>query len=470
MSAIVLAVMFYGYLVKDEPLISWRNFFLLGFLQFYTLATLWSCILDFQSNVYITRGEAFGTLALAMPLFFFTFLATWAWAKKWQWPHRIVPRMDLPITTGGVLTCAVLLIGLVILSIPLGGGSYADSLVFFVRTSMGAAATGLAFYLLLSNPRNPVWWAVFGGIFIVAAITSVVGSIDRRNFLSVFFVVAWMWYFSKLRWMPKAKTLRTVFVVAAVTFFCLVVYNKGRQQLGWQTATFEARGQQFLELAKTGPDLSAKNLLTELLLQDTPLNTVCIMENYPERYEHDPLAGAHFYIVNPIPRAVYPNKPEALGIILQRQLQVAANLGCGIIGHGWHEAAWIGILYYAIFFGALIAVVDNLVQARSYNPYFLAATGCSLGNVLGLPRGETSMFLDMITAGFFICLFLFTFAAYALRPYLVLGAPIVLAPAWAFPGDDQPEDDPADPATDYPAADGYAAAPAFSPQRDPDEP
>ena len=264
MSLVVAGQVFYGFYFKGEPLLSWKNFFLLGFMQFFTLATLWASQLDFASDIYQPSGEGYTVLAIAMPVFYFAFMLAWAVAKRWKWPEKFVPRADLPVTTTSIMICGGAFALLVTLSIPLVGGSYGDSLIVFCRTNMASAAAGLFFYLVLSNPRNPVWWGLFLPVLLLAIVTSIVGSIDRRNFLSVFFALAWVWYFAKLRHVKPNKAILRIGIIGAITFVCLVTYNSGRHALGWTGATFDARWDQIQQLAKN-PDFSRRNIINEIL-------------------------------------------------------------------------------------------------------------------------------------------------------------------------------------------------------------
>lgn len=135
------------------------------------------------------------------------------------------------------------------------------------------------------------------------------------------------------------------------------------------------------------------------MLQDSAYNSMYFIENYPDTHEHRPLHGLVFMLTNPIPRAVFPSKPMALGILMQEEVGASANLGPGIIGHGWMEAGWIGVIYYAAFFGFGIAAADKLIRLRSDNPYFISAMGASMGNVIALPRGETALFMVFLVFG-----------------------------------------------------------------------
>jgi hypothetical protein len=105
---------------------------------------------------------------------------------------------------------------------------------------------------------------------------------------------------------------------------------------------------------------------------------------------------------------------------------VPANLGVGCIGHGWAEAGWFGVLYYALTLGILCGIVDRLVRRFANDPFFMISVGCSLGNVLGLARGETSLFLVLITTGFIACQVIFWGARVVLGPYMLVGKPLVI--------------------------------------------
>lgn len=428
---LMLAILFYiywTYRTGTYELLSWRNFFLLGFIQFYCLAIVFAAPYGFASEIYAPTGEGFGKLLFAVPLFFILYLFTHHIAHEWHWVERYVPKYDFPITTSGVLLCSLLLATVVVGSIPLGGGSVTEAIVFFVRMSLGSCAAGLAFYLVLSNPRNPTWWGLFLPLFALAVLVSITNTIGRRDFLSVFFMVAWVWYYAKLRYQPRTKVLSKLAMAGGVIFVCLVIYNAGRSALGFTDATLQARANQMLELVKN-PDFSQRNVEFEILRQDTPLNTIAIMENYPDPYDYIPLHGLQVYLTNPIPRAFFPNKPSALGIILVDQFPTGgANLGPGIIGHGWAEAAWIGIIYYAIAFGIIIAVIDRVTRYRTHNPYWICVIGASLGNVLALARGETSIFFMLITAGFIVSSGIMYAAHIFLRAYFIAGAPLNLVP------------------------------------------
>jgi hypothetical protein len=161
--------------------------------------------------------------------------------------------------------------------------------------------------------------------------------------------------------------------------------------------TIGKRADQFLDLL-TNPRIDPA-IIKYILYTDTVPNTLYVLENYPGNHAFMPFHGVIWFFANPIPRSVWPDKPEAFGAMLRDQMNVPPNLGPGIIAHGWAEGWLIGVFGYAVFFGLLVGVVDRAVAERVWNPYFLAVFGSGLGNVIALPRGDTPLFMIQIVAG-----------------------------------------------------------------------
>ncbi|MGD9690194.1 MAG: hypothetical protein AB7K52_11125 [Phycisphaerales bacterium] len=426
----VIALLAHEWWVKGEPLMSWRNFFLVGYLQFYCFSIVHWSLTQYPSPVYNPRGEMFGTLAATLVVFLGLWLLCYRWGFRWTWPARIMPQVRLPLTTSAFLICTVMLAALSLLFTGIIRGGVGDSILAQMRVPLMSAAGGCATVLVVSNPKNFLWWGLLISVMVLGLIVATIGTIDRRNFLSVLFVVAWVWYYISLRDQPKLRLAVKLGAVLVVFFLALATYNAGRQYKHFN-AGFEDRAAQFQRLAAEGPNLSSRNVIDGMFLQDTHICTQAIMENYPSIFPYQPLHGILYYFGNPIPRVIWPSKPEAMGIILQRQLRVPANLGIGCIGHGWAEAAWIGVVYYAIGLGLICGIADRLARMRADNPFFLISIGCSLGNVLGLARGETSLFMVLITVGFVVSTVVFwvvksTFWAYMLvgKPVLIRGQPL----------------------------------------------
>jgi hypothetical protein len=93
-----------------------------------------------------------------------------------RWVDKIVPKVDVPRTTPGVLICLFACLVLVIISLafPAGGESFITAIAAFFRGGMAVTATGLATYWLLSQRFNPISWAVMGLTLAISLVASIV--------------------------------------------------------------------------------------------------------------------------------------------------------------------------------------------------------------------------------------------------------------------------------------------------------
>jgi len=226
--------------------------------------------------------------------------------------------------------------------------------------------------------------------------------------------------------MPLAIKLAPVGVLTMVV---MISYSSIRHEYG-KEVSYNQRIGQLVEIAKN--PLLGLGEAVRVLTSDTPSITSFILEYYPDPYPQKPLNGLVYVLAQPIPRALWPGKPLALGLEVQDELNNLANLGPGILGHGWAEAGWIGIVYYALFFGAFVVIIDTALARRASNPFFVAVIGAGLANVMALPRGDTPLFFIQILAAWISTGALL----YAIR--LVIGPVLAGFPSIAIP---VPEDE-----------------------------
>ncbi len=399
----VVAVLARTFIQRRQELLSMQTFFLLGFGYFYLSAG----ILFASGFGAAAPSNGQTLLALAQPLF----LAVYLLGEKLGGPLRpaakLIPNVTMnPSTPGLLVTIAILLvIGIGSLIYTRGEFTAFGLIVFQVRGALAATAVGLATYFLLAKRFNPLAWSIFLSVLAVAALTTLAGTAGRRGILSVLLAVFWMWYYFRLRFNSRAAVAAKVAVPAAIGLFLLLGYSAVRHQIATGDATATTRAQQLLQVI-TNPRIDTRAMIANLN-QDTPYNTTFIMDFYPDYYDQSVFAGAYYAIVHPIPRALWPDKPVGLGIEIQEQMRAQANLAPGIIGHGWAEAQWFGIVYYALFFGVFIRFLDEAVRRFDWNPYALAALGCVLGNIFALPRGDTPLFfVNVVFSYFFLFLLL----------------------------------------------------------------
>jgi hypothetical protein len=392
------------------------------------VGTYFSALSGTGNEYYQPDQKGFSLLLVTMCIFIVVFAIAQRVARNWGGMRRLIPPVQVPLTRLAVSVSILALLAMAVLCsiIPISG--YAAAVIAQFRGGTAAAAMALATYNLVARKFNPVAWLLFLGTLGCTLLVSTVGEIGRRGMLGVFFAIAWMWYYFSLRDRPSGSTMVKLGVLFGCGLIVLLIYanfrGKGYGDDGsGRGYTLGTRIQQFTN-ALSNPSVQSHNVQSALR-SDTPGNSMFIMENYPNPYPFDPFNGAKFIITNPIPRSIYPEKPKGLGITVQEQLQSPANLGVGILGHGWAEGGFVGVAGYAAFFGMFVAGIDNLNRRRVWNPFFMAAIGSSLGNVCALPRGETSLFLLQIMLSFVGVLFVIYPLRLVLGPFFAASTPLL---------------------------------------------
>jgi hypothetical protein len=122
--------------------------------------------------------------------------------------------------------------------------------------------------------------------------------------------------------------------------------------------------------------------------------------------EVEPLNTIKFLISYPIPRAIFPGKPDALGGRIVRdvlQLPVSTNWGLGFVAHGYQEGGYVVIVFYSFLVVVLIRVLDDAMRRQPDNRFLLATFCAGAPHVLGLIRGDIStMTVEILEAFAFV--------------------------------------------------------------------
>ncbi len=463
---VIIGLLFYNLRTRRYELLSWRNLFLLGFFHFCCLGAYFTATADTMHSGRYTETEAsHGILAALTLIFFVVFMIFSRVGYKMNWLQKYVPSVEIPVTMPAILisTGSLLAVGLFFAVVP--PNSYLGLLGVQFRGGTAVAAVALATYLLLAQRFNPIVWGIFIATLGLAAIISTTGNSSRRAALAVLVAAPWVWYFVQLRYRPvKAVAIRMA-AGAVVVILAITVYNNIRHVRkggGVDAKSFQARASDIADLVKN-PSI-ADHHVRSMLYTDTTLNTLFIIDSYPDTFGYQPGHGVLFVLSNPIPRFMWPSKPKALGVTLQEQMSVPANLGPGIIGHGWHEANLIGVLFYAAFFGLVVGFVDLTLLDRATNPYYLAVTVAGAGNVIAMARGDTPLFFLQVLAS------MISVGAILYGGRIALGSIMRAAPPLSVPlsrdaivqqdyGDEWYDDgEYAETGYDYGVASGYAEA------------
>ncbi len=397
-TCVVLMLVILGIIVRDLfartcDVLSWRNLFLVGYLHFVCLSGYFTVSAGMGAirRDAITEHSAMLYAASAV-LYFVTFMFAARWARGKMWLTRAFPRVELPVTAPGLIasTAALLALGsFVAFALPQG---LLGLIGHNIRGGLATTAVCLATYYLLASRFNPLSWTIFAITFAVGGVICVTGGIGRRDLAGMLIGVPWVWYFASLRYRSARSIIMFVGVLSVAGVLAMALYTGIRfRGVGDGRQPTASQRVEHLTALFNNPKI-ASSAVENLLYTDTAGNAMYIMDNYPANYEFTPAKTIYWILINPIPRTVWADKPDSLGLVLSRQMGTDANLGPGVTGQAYSEGGLLAVFAYALLFGVIAGAADRALMERASNPYFVAIMVSSAGNILGLPRGDVGLF------------------------------------------------------------------------------
>jgi hypothetical protein len=266
-----------------------------------------------------------------------------------------------------------------------------------------AAVLGAAFVTInwLRRPYNGPLALTFVVVMLIALLISVFASTGRRALLSVAMVVPISVYWMHLRNMKLRFTAVPLVVLTVGVYLVLSAHTAIRHRHNASPSYLSA----FDEAIETIELLPAQLFNIRAPMDMLPSGSVdasmiCI-EIFPRDLPCEPFHTIKFIAANPIPRAWWPEKPEALGAWLSRTCTVWINMGqvnisMGIVGHMFHEGGYHMMLFYGLLIGMCMRFADELLIRQPDNPFLLGAFAAASGNIIGLARGDFALFLLLI--------------------------------------------------------------------------
>jgi len=401
--SVILQLALLAFIVVSVPLaalrgrqdwLSTKTVFLAGLVVFQITSALVAINNDFRGELEISNPDSTPLiysvwLTLAV-LVFFT-------AYRIGWPsHRLaalVPRTNAFASPTSMLLFAMTMLGVgilfrhVLIYIPVLG----------VLTGMlgagllGASAAVAAF---VAAPRLNRPDIVVGAAMIIAGalLAVIVGSFGRRDILSVLIAVMWGGYFGHWRSRGPIGAGWRLAAIGAVALVIISAFTAARhvhRKDDGVAATLTR-----LMNADIGSGLESM-----LDGQQAALNSMWIVENYPDNFDYQPLASLHYLVVLPVPRVIWESKPEGLGLRLVDQARAGRGksggftLGPGLIGHIVSDNPWLSLVPYMIGLALFFRFLDDVVRWSSHDPFVVIPVGVALGQILGIARGELGLFV-----------------------------------------------------------------------------
>jgi len=380
-------------------LFSIRNMFLAGFFVFQ----LSSAVLYLGFFIYgDIQPDNYQTTPLIYAFMVTVFLWLFFWAHNREW--SVLRRLRVPGSGWDGGPMAWIMLGFVLLAIGIGlkVGLISIPLINIIASQMGsgviAAAAGCAAWGWSKNFRNPSLATLAIIVLGIASFLILYRAFGRRPVLGVLLAFGWALYWGLWRALPPGMLLRRLFVWGGAAIFALVAYTASRSAASQfekkgagelLRAVFEVRGEDF----KTG-------IAAVFSGQNAGPLSMWAIETYGTAYPYHFLHQVEYLVSIPIPRAIYPSKPEPLGKLLVDHGYIRLkgsgnvyNVGPGIIGHAAHDMPWVALPLYAIAIGIGLRCLDEKIRWSVHLPVVIIPLGAGLGQILALARGESALFM-----------------------------------------------------------------------------
>lgn len=265
---------------------------------------------------------------------------------------------------------------------------------------LAAVSAGLIGWVWAKRLFNPVMIALALGIVAFDMAVMMSDAFGRRGIVAVGGGLIWGMFYSTWRTMGHGPMLARLALLSLPPILFVALYTSVRSSEEHNRSA----GQQVQAIKSAG------NLKTGVYLlldgQNTGATTLWAMEAYPERYAQRHLFTIKYYLVYIVPRSVWPSKPKPLSQLVASQADVPKvqqdkiTLPAGILGNVAAEGGWYVLFIYAFVGAVFIRYFDRLIIGNVDSPIVVMSAASSLGQVIGLARGETSAFAIHFTLTF----------------------------------------------------------------------
>ena len=234
----------------------------------------------------------------------------------------------------------------------------------------------------------------------------------RRPVLSMFLGPVLCIYGTHGRHWNRPKLFLTLAVACLFVFAVGVVYAKFR----WYNLTIQEKrttsgilqqmqnirtqGDLFSVLSKTGISYFGQNnalfgMLTARYIEQGALDPI-------------PLNSLRFLITYPIPRKLWPEKPEVVGIKVVRDTSHiwGTNWGLGFVGQGAYEGGIPALVLYSFLLAILVRFLDEPFRLQPDNLFLIYMQATVIPHVVGIPRGDMATMVQQVLQGVLFVLLL----------------------------------------------------------------
>jgi hypothetical protein len=259
-----------------------------------------------------------------------------------------------------------------------------------IGVGFAAVSCGMVGWVWGGRLLNPALWLYGAIILLINCGVVAYGDYGRRGLVACGAALLWGMYYSHWKYLPTRKILARLALIGAGPLIIIALFTSARQ-IGSATTA------EHIQNISAGSDLG-KGLFLLLEGQNTGSGSMWLIEAYPDQFETRPLMTLWHFVIYPVPRMVWEDKPKPLGMLMPRQVRFRnsdndkLNIGPGIVGSAAAEGGWYALVIYAVLGGLFLRFFDQIVRLNPDAPFVILPIGSSMGQVLGLARGETSAF------------------------------------------------------------------------------
>lgn len=337
-------------------------------------------------------------LIIGTILFYITIFASYYLLAK---PIRSVTGRFLnkwpPNSTTGTLLMVALALLVTVATMATTHVFYVGNLMLNISQKASVFAIVFTFCHWYQNKRQLPMLLLFLGLFVYLALFVMVTFVGRRLLMSIAIGPIVCMYWLKWRYAPPKTILAGMVVVGFFAFSVALFYSSFRHS----GSIWGKQGERsFANVVKAIEATSVENMVdyfkTQSLhffsqyTQHYSLLTIHLIEQ--REIEVQPLNTLKFLATYPIPRALWPGKPAALGgYIVKDVLRINAdtNWGLGVVGHCWHEGGYLVVVLYGFLIVVVIRLMDDAMRRHPDNRFLIATFVAASPHVLAFTRGDT---------------------------------------------------------------------------------
>lgn len=403
----VLASMFRGLQYRWMGVINLRNIFLLGYAYFQlygAIYPLWTG--DTRPYQVLHLEETAIRFALLSALFLLSFYGAYALVFRRVMTKSPVLQFRGTQPQGVLLTLAVVLAIVAYLGRFSGFVPIIGPLLNHALLGSAAAAAGLAAAVAIRNYGNPILLLpalLTIGISLINTITSDFG---RRGLVGILGACLWCAYFTR----SVEFSSRTVWLKLAPAMLVSLLLVGAFSQIRGEA---DIRGNAAARTEAITNNIGTEAFLSNFRIPDTGIVSLWLIDSRIDAFEPEGFFAVQYFFYHMVPRVLMPDKPDPLSL----RIPVEANrkgvalgihtVGPGVVGHAAADGGWYAAIFYGLILGGVIGGMDRLIAQNMHAPLAIAAMGCALGQMLGLSRGDSSIFLGIILLATFSNVLLF---------------------------------------------------------------